>query len=122
MAGAHSAGGSMANVLRTPKSKERFGGGCSVDEPSPFNLSRICSAEEEGGEKQRGKQGTYEAFFDVGLRPQLQAFHGDLGLSVRASLWMVRVTPSLFCRQNIAYNNYQDDNDAPEHLPPLFPH
>ena len=74
----------MANVLRTPKSKERFGG-CSIDEPSPFNLSRICSADEEGGEKQRGKHGTYGAFFDVGLRPQLLAFHGDLGLSVRAS-------------------------------------
>jgi len=36
----NSAGGSVANVLRTPKSKERFGD-CSVDDPSPFNLSRI---------------------------------------------------------------------------------
>ena len=40
----------MANVLRTPKSKERFGD-CSVDEPSPFNLSRISSADKEDGEK-----------------------------------------------------------------------
>jgi hypothetical protein len=49
--GAHSAGGSMANVLRTPKSKERFGDR-SVDEPSPFNLSRISSADKEDREKQ----------------------------------------------------------------------
>jgi hypothetical protein len=41
----------MTNVLRTPKSKERFGD-CSVDEPSPFKLSRTCSADKEGGEKQ----------------------------------------------------------------------
>jgi len=40
----------MADVLRTPKSKERFGD-CSVDEPSPFNLSRISSADKDG-EKQ----------------------------------------------------------------------
>lgn len=37
----------MANVLRTPKSKERFGD-CSVDEASPFNLSRISSAYKDG--------------------------------------------------------------------------
>jgi hypothetical protein len=41
----------MANVLRTPKSKERFGR-CSVDEPSPFNPSRISSTDKEDGEKQ----------------------------------------------------------------------
>jgi hypothetical protein len=84
----------MANVLRTPKSKERFGD-CSVDEPSPFNLSRISSENKEDGEKQRGRQGTYEAFFGVVLHPQPQVFHaGDLSLSV-AWLKVVRVTPSL---------------------------
>jgi hypothetical protein len=41
----------VANVLRTPKSKERFGD-CSVDDPSPFNLSRISSAGKEDVEKQ----------------------------------------------------------------------
>ena len=40
----------MANVLRTPKSKERVGD-CSVDEPSAFNLSRISSAYKEDEEK-----------------------------------------------------------------------
>lgn len=70
----------MANVLRTPKSKERFGD-CSVDKPSPFKLSRISSADKEDGEKQGEKQNTYEAFFDVVPRPQPQAFHaGDLSL------------------------------------------
>jgi hypothetical protein len=39
----------MANVLRTPKSKERFGGS-SAEEPSPFNLSRIHSADQKYGE------------------------------------------------------------------------
>jgi hypothetical protein len=37
----------MANVLRSPKSKVRFGD-CSVDELSPFNLSRISSADKDG--------------------------------------------------------------------------
>jgi hypothetical protein len=43
----------MANVLRTPKSKERFAD-CSVDvdEPSLFNLSRTSSADREDGERQ----------------------------------------------------------------------
>jgi hypothetical protein len=44
----------MANVLRAPKSKVRpvrFGD-CSVDEPSPFNLSRTSSADREDEEKQ----------------------------------------------------------------------
>ncbi len=42
----------MANVLRTPKSnesKERFGD-CSAEVPSPFNLSRISSADNKDGE------------------------------------------------------------------------
>jgi hypothetical protein len=41
----------MANVLRPPKSKERFRDR-SVDEPSPFNLSRIFSADKEDREEQ----------------------------------------------------------------------
>jgi hypothetical protein len=66
-------GGSMANVLRTPKSKERVGDS-SAEEPSPFNLSRIYSADKRNGKEQRGKQRTYEAFFDVVLHPRPQAF------------------------------------------------
>ena len=39
----------MVNVLRTPKSKERFGEcDCSVDGPSPFKRSRISSADKDG--------------------------------------------------------------------------
>ena len=57
------------------------------------------------GEAKRKTWYTYEAFFDVGLRPQLQAFHGDPGSGVRASLWMVRVTPFLlsskYCLQQL---------------------
>jgi len=41
----------VANVLRTPKSKERFGD-CTVEEPSSFNLSRIFSADKGDEEKQ----------------------------------------------------------------------
>jgi hypothetical protein len=42
----HSVGGSIANVLRTPKSKDRFGGS-AVEGPSPFpfNLSKMASAD-----------------------------------------------------------------------------
>lgn len=70
----------MANVLRTPKSKERFGDR-SEDKPSLFKFSRISSADKEDGEKQQRKQSTYEVFFDVVLRPQPQAFHaGDPSL------------------------------------------
>jgi hypothetical protein len=36
----------MANVLRTPKSKDTFGDS-SAEEPSPFNLSRISSADQK---------------------------------------------------------------------------
>jgi hypothetical protein len=93
----------MANVLRPPKSKERFRDR-SVDEPSPFNLSRIFSADKEDREEQWGKQGTYEAFFDVVLHPQRQAFHaGDLSLSMRAWLTDVRVSPSLFVVKILRY-------------------
>jgi len=37
----------MANVLRTPKSKDRPGG-WPAEEPSPFNLSRMVSAVQNG--------------------------------------------------------------------------
>lgn len=74
----------MANVLRSPKSKERFGD-CSVYGPSPFNLSRISSAYKGDGEKQRGKWGTYEASFHVVQHPQPRVFHaGNLSVIVRA--------------------------------------
>jgi hypothetical protein len=40
----------MANVLRTPKSKDRLGGSLA-EEPSPFNLSRMVS----GNGKRKGE-------------------------------------------------------------------
>jgi hypothetical protein len=61
--------------VRTPKSKDRFGGS-AVEEPS-FNLSKIASADPPAHTRkfsmaqinEEENRSAHEAFSDVGLRP-----------------------------------------------------
>jgi hypothetical protein len=46
----------MGNVLRAPKSKDRFGGGSAAEELSPFNLSRMASADQKWDKDKKKKR------------------------------------------------------------------